>query len=168
MPNFDACKPLPEKAAAPGLYWGLGKGPAANERRAVEVGLEMPRAANAALSVETKALGEVEGRLESMNIRGDRSVFHIYPAVGPDKVECFFPADKLEDARNALTHRIRVRGELTYPAQSGFPRSVKVGSIERLPDDDALPSLMSLRGIAPDLTGGLSSEEFVRGLRNAE
>ena len=37
-----------------------------------------------------------------------------------------------------------------------------------LPEDDELPSLLDLRGTAPDITGDLSSEEFVRRLRSAE
>ena len=117
---------------------------------------------------ETKAIGVVEGRLEYVNIHGTQNLFRIYPSIGPKRVDCLFPSDKIEEAREALNRRVRVSGELMYPEGSDFPKTVKVESIELLPVDDELPSLMDLRGIAPDLTDDLSSEEFVRSLRNAE
>lgn len=117
---------------------------------------------------ETKSIGTVEGRLEFLNIHGNQNIFRIYSAIPPEKVNCFFPPDKIDQAREALGHKIRVSGELTYPGGNDFPRDIKVEAIELLPDDDDLPSLMDLRGVAPGITGGLSSEEFVRNLRDAE
>ena len=81
---------------------------------------------------------------------------------------CSFSPDKIEEAREALGRKIRVLGELTYPKGNDFPKDVRVQTIEFLPEDDDLPSLTDLRGIAPDITGDLSSEEFVRNLRDAE
>ena len=117
---------------------------------------------------ETKSIGTVEGRLEFLNIHANQNIFRIYSAIPPEKVNCFFPPDKIEEARDALGRKIRVLGELTYPKGNNFPRDVKVEAIELLPDDDDLPSLTDLRGMAPDITGDVSSEEFVRNLRDAE
>jgi hypothetical protein len=36
------------------------------------------------------------------------------------------------------------------------------------PPENELPSILALRGIAPDATGNLKSEDFVRRLRDAE
>ena len=74
----------------------------------------------------------------------------------------------MEEAREALGRKVRIFGELTYPRAGNFPRAVEVETIELLPEDDELPNLMDLRGIAPDITGDLSSEEHVRNLRDAE
>lgn len=56
--------------------------------------------------------------------------------------------------------RVRFRDldatKVLHPKESG---------LEYLTDDD-LPTLTSLQGIAPNATGGLSSEEFVRNLRD--
>ena len=35
-----------------------------------------------------------------------------------------------------------------------------------MPTEDELPTLADLGGMAPDITGGLSSEEFVERVRN--
>ena len=139
-----------------------------NYATVVEVSTGINRAIDTLLSPEVKAIGVVEGRLEYMDIHGNRNLFCIYPAIGPDKIICSFPSDKIEEARQALNRKTRVWGELTYPAGSNFPKSVKVETIELLPEDDELPSLKDLRGIAPDITGDLSSEEFVRMLRDAD
>lgn len=134
----------------------------------VEVSAGINRAIDTLPSPEVKAIGVVEGRLEYVDIHGSRNLFRIHPAIGPDKIICSFPSDKIEKARQAINRKTRVCGELTYPAGSNFPKSVKVETIELLPEDDELPSLKDLRGIAPDITGDLSSEEFVRMLRDAD
>ena len=156
------------KAFSDRIQKGVLKTHVKNEKSAIKVSGEVKGVIDTILAPKIRAIGVVEGRLEYVNIHGDRNVFRIYPTIGSDRVECAFPKDRLEDARKALDHRIRVHGELTYPARSDFPKSIKVDRIELLPEDDELPSLMDLRGTAPELTGDLSSEEFVRGLRNAE
>ncbi|MCY4262539.1 MAG: hypothetical protein OXC97_04395 [Candidatus Dadabacteria bacterium] len=123
---------------------------------------------DAVVPSESESIGTVEGRLEFLNIHADRNVFRIYSAIPPEQVNCFFSPDKIKEAREAVGRKIRVLGKLTYPKGENFPRSIKVASIELLPEDDDLPSLGDLRGIAPDITGDLSSEEFVRNLRDAE
>ena len=134
----------------------------------VKVSKNVRAAIDAVILSETKSVGTVEGRLEFVNIHADQNIFRIYSAIPPERVTCSFRPDKIEEAREALGRKIRVLGELTYPKGGKFPRTVKVETIELLPEDDDLPSLMDLRGIAPDITGDLSSEEFVRNLRDAE
>lgn len=139
-----------------------------NQATVVDVSGSIKRAIDAIMSPEVKAIGVVEGRLEYVDIHGSQKLFRIYPAIGPDKIVCSFPSNKIEEARRALNRKTRVWGELTYAAGSNFPKSVKVETIELLPEDDELPNLKDLRGIAPDITGDLSSEEFVRMLRDAD
>ena len=134
----------------------------------VRISKSVSAAIDAVTLSETKSVGTVEGRLEFVNIHADRNIFRIYSAIPPERVTCSFRPDKIEEAREALGRKIRVLGELTYPKGDNFPRTVKVETIELLPEDDDLPGLMDLRGIAPDITGDLSSEEFVRNLRDAE
>lgn len=139
-----------------------------SETDKVKVNENVKAAIDAVTLSETKSIGTVEGRLEFLNIHANQNIFRIYSAIPPEKVNCFFPPDKIEEAREALGRKIRVSGELTYPKGDDFPRDVKVQTIELFPDDDDLPGLADLRGMAPDITGDLSSEEFVRNLRDAE
>ena len=117
---------------------------------------------------ETKLIGTVEGRMEYVNIHGGQNRFRIYSKIPPEQVFCSFSPDKMEEAREALGRKVKIFGELTYPRAGNFPKSVEVETIELIPEDDDLPSIMDLRGIAPDITGDLYSEEHVRDLRDAE
>ena len=58
-------------------------------------------------------------------------------------------------------------GTLRYKQNEVFPYQIDVEKIEIHPPEEELPTLASLRGIAPDMTGSLDSVEFVRKLRNA-
>ena len=133
----------------------------------VKASKNVKAAVGAFILPETKSIGTVEGRLEFVNIHADQNMFRICSAIPPERVTCSFRPDKIEEALEALGRKIRVLGELTCPKGDRFPRTVKVETIELLPEDGDLPSLMDLRGIAPDITGDLSSEEFVRNLRDA-
>jgi hypothetical protein len=63
--------------------------------------------------------------------------------------------------------RSRVMGTLHYRQGQYFPQSIDVSDIQLLPSDNELPALSTLRGIAPNATDGMTSEDFVRKLRDA-
>jgi hypothetical protein len=73
----------------------------------------------------------------------------------------------LERAKSGVGQTVRVYGLVTYLARDSHPSSVRVEEIDILSTDEELPSLMDLRGAAPDLTGNLSSEDFIREVRRA-
>jgi hypothetical protein len=123
---------------------------------------------DAILAPTTKTPGHIDGRLEFINIHGGKNVFRVYPVVGPQHVACVFPNALLSDARDAVGRHVRVFGEVTYLKRDAFPQSIKVERVQLLADDAQLPSLLDLRGMAPEATGTLSSEDFVRELRSGE
>lgn len=120
-----------------------------------------------ALAPEEKSIGYIRGMLEYINIHQDKNLFRIYPDVGPKKVSCHFPQELTEKAIDSIGKFVEVKGEIKYKAISKYPHEIIVEEIEAFPDEKELPSLYELRGIAPDLTGKLSSEQFVRKIRNA-
>ncbi|MCH7921612.1 MAG: hypothetical protein IH975_01090 [Nitrospinae bacterium] len=110
--------------------------------------------------------GSIEGMLEAINIHKEANVFRIYPVIGPKKVSCHFPNRLREDAIRAVDSFVSIEGTLKYMKNAPFPHEIKVSKIEVYPPEDELPSLEDLRGIAPNATGDLSSEEFVRKIRD--
>jgi len=120
-----------------------------------------------ALEVDEECIGFIEGRLEKINIHEGANTFHIYPDVGPRKVSCHFPGALLDDAIYAVGRRVEVAGTMKYRQGASFPHAIAVTGIDSFPPDDELPTWEDLRGRAPDATGDLSSEDFVRELRNA-
>jgi hypothetical protein len=109
--------------------------------------------------------GSISGTLEYFNIHGGVNNFRIYPIVGPRKVDCHFATEMLPKALAGVTKYVNVEGELRYKSSEPFAYAINVAGIEIFPDEDQLPSLLDLRGIAPAATGDLTSEDFVRSIR---
>jgi hypothetical protein len=119
-----------------------------------------------ALAVDEECEGSIIGMLEQINLHHDANVFHIYPEIGPRKLRCYFPAKLHDDAIFAVGKRVEVFGTLSYRTGASFPHQIWITSIEPFPPESDLPDWEDLRGRAPDITGDLSSEAFVRELRN--
>lgn len=119
-----------------------------------------------ALSVEDYCEGSVEGFLEAINLHDGNNTFNIYPIVGASKVHCHFPPTLYNDAINGVARKVLVSGLLKYRRKEIFPSSIEVITIEIYPIEEDLPSFDSLFGMAPKATGDLSSEAFVRKLRD--
>lgn len=125
------------------------------------------RRVDKALAVDEECLGFIEGHLEQINIHEGANTFHIYPEIGAKKVSCHFPHSLLDDAVFAVGRRVEVTGTLKYRHGASFPYAIAVTGIDAFPPENELPTWEDLRGRAPDATGTLSSEAFVRELRDA-
>lgn len=112
--------------------------------------------------------GSIAGMLELINIHNKTNKFHIYPAVGPRKVVCQFPAHLLNKALSAINRHVNVIGKLKYKQRDSYPYGVAVSEIEIYPPDEELPSLEDIRGIEPNVTGDMSSEDFIRSMRDGQ
>jgi hypothetical protein len=119
-----------------------------------------------ALAVDEECEGFIEGMLEQINLHDGVNIFHIYPEVGPNKVACHFPVRLVEEAVAAVGRRVEIFGTLRYRAGVNFPYQVAVADIDAHPPNHELPDWDDVRGRAPDCTGDLSSEDFIRELRD--
>lgn len=115
---------------------------------------------------DIKSEGSMAGQLDVVNVH-DQSMFYIFPVAGPAKIACTFEDEKLEDVKAAIKKYVTVSGTFLYKKNEVFPYQIEVGAIEVHPPEEELPTLASLRGIAPGMTGDLDSVEFIRRLRNA-
>ncbi len=120
-----------------------------------------------ALAVEEECYGSIEGMLEQINLHDGANVFHIYPEIGPRKITCHFPSRLIDDAVTALGRRVEITGTLRYRAGAIFPHQVAVTEIKTYSLEIELPDWEDIRGRAPNATGEMSSEAFVRELRDA-
>jgi hypothetical protein len=120
-----------------------------------------------ALAIDEECEGSVEGMLEQINVHLGANTFHIYPEVGPRKLTCRFPGRLYDDAVSAVGRRVEVFGTLHYRAGANYAHQIAVSQIEVFPPESEIPDWDDLRGRAPDATGELSSEAFVRELRSA-
>lgn len=114
-----------------------------------------------------QCVGTIEGDLDQINIHRGINIFYIYPIIGPHKVKCHFPTNLTEDAKAAIGCQVSVSGTLKYRSKADFPHEIDVNEMEIFPKEDELPTLEDFRGLAPAITGKLSSEEFIRRQRDA-
>ena len=125
------------------------------------------RASQLLARVETRT-GTVTGMLDAINIHGSTRLFRIYPVVGAAKISCAFPDSLKPTALAGIGRYVSVGGAMSYRPLAAFPHSLEVQHLELLPEADSLPRLRALRGIAPNLTDGVSSETFIGRLRDAD
>jgi hypothetical protein len=110
---------------------------------------------------EEVAWGTLTGRLDAINLH-ERNVFYLWPRVGPKRVYCTFKREIREDVRSAIGHYVEVAGRIHYRRRSNAATSMTGAySVEVLDAGDPGTRLSDLRGISPNLTGGLDTREFV-------
>ncbi|MCH7806156.1 MAG: hypothetical protein IH995_03320 [Proteobacteria bacterium] len=111
--------------------------------------------------------GSVDGMLEMVNVHKDKNTFRLYPVVGPNNIACKFEKKDLENKISpALGKYVQVTGDLKYKWRDKFPFEVFVKEIEVLPNIEDQPKFADILGMAPDATGGVSSDKFVGKLRS--
>ncbi len=128
-----------------------------------------PRASdnfNQLLPTKDESRGSAEGTLETVSIhRGSR--FMIYHSRTKNAIRSDIPPDSklLDQAKEALGSRVLVAG-LVHTNARGEPIRISAETLRILSEAPALPSIASLGGKYPDLTGDLTTEEYVRSLRD--
>lgn len=132
----------------------------------IVLGEDIGRRIDALLAPEEFYPGWLRGMLEYINIHEGKNVFRIYPDIGAVRVTCTFPQELANAAVSAIGRFVEVRGTVASKALARYPHAIAATEIEVMPTEDELPTLADLGGMAPDITGGLSSEEFVERVRN--
>jgi hypothetical protein len=113
------------------------------------------------------SFGSISGRLERVNLHNTFR-FEIYPTVGPSRVICVpKSADLREKVKRSLDSYVTVFGRLRYKEWDDYPHTIDARDIDMHEPDSELTTLEELRGSSPDATGGMSAEEFVRSIRDA-
>jgi hypothetical protein len=110
---------------------------------------------------------EIIGRVERVDIH-NKNQFDIYPVIGSSRIRCSAPNRLQKEIRAAIGRTVAVDGWALYRKDSPFPYAMKVEDIgPPLEEDEDLPKMEDLRGIAPDATDGKKPEDFIRELRDA-
>ncbi|MEL7645363.1 MAG: hypothetical protein AAGU04_03720 [Anaerolineaceae bacterium] len=111
--------------------------------------------------------GSYTGMLELINVH-KQNIFYIYPTYLLPKLKCFFPNKLKGEVISAVGKFVTVYGhkKIRPLFQSGIPYQMDIDQIEIHPGADELPMLRDLKGTLPTSADDVSSEDFVRGLRN--
>ena len=115
--------------------------------------------------VKYRSIGAVDGRLETLSLHPGRRQFHIGHHLTGEPIECSLPPELEAAVKSGLGRRVIVSGVIAYGAE-GRPLSVRAGRLRVVPEDAELPSTEEVLGLAPDLTGDKSTEEYIGMLRD--
>lgn len=113
-------------------------------------------------------IGSISGRIEAISFHSPPYRFTIYPIIGPQRVRCIFKPKLKSEALSAIDKYVTVYGTIKYRHKANYPYEIDVDNIVLSPPLDTSAKLSELKGIAPDITGGLSSEEYIRKLRDLD
>lgn len=122
------------------------------------------------LGDDIREYGEFSGRLEFLNLHKNNNTFYLYPTLGSpmQKLKCKFRKELKPRVIEAIDRYVTVSGILKFKANvlDGLPHELLAHDIEIHPQENELPKLSSLLGIAPDATGDIVSEDFIRKQRD--
>ena len=104
-------------------------------------------------------IGSVVGRLDSLNVHGKREA-SLWNELDQRRVVVTFAEDAYSQVYAALRRRVEVFG-LVQEDADGRPLRVRLQDLELLARDEGLPTLRSLAGSMPTLTGALTPEDYL-------
>jgi hypothetical protein len=111
--------------------------------------------------------GTINGTLEKLNLHNTER-FDIFPPIGPKQVACDFKPSLKQEVIKSVDQYVCVGGKLRYKRLENFPYAINVETIKALPPENELPSLFDIKGMAPNLTEGKSTAEFLKVIRDGE
>jgi hypothetical protein len=112
------------------------------------------------------AIGSLEGTLETVYLH-DRPHFEVWDVLYNARVPCDFGRELLDKVRAGLGERVRVQGQIAFDRDGRPERMPEVVDLQVL-SDRPRPRPAELRGLVPDMTGGLGAARWVRQIRDAE
>jgi hypothetical protein len=108
--------------------------------------------------------GTIEGTLQEISIRGGSKI-GISESFTGQWIMCAVAPEQIQEAMRYFGKRVAVSGTIRH--SNHRPTSITIEEpIQVLRDSSELPQVEAMPPI--DITGGLSSEEYVRRLRNAK
>lgn len=117
--------------------------------------------------IARRAIGSVEGQLVGVSYAGKSSFFTVRDRLSDNLVRCYFDSKRFtERVRAGLLHRVAVSGRLTEQLDGVVSNLSDVDDIYIFPPQSELPQPSDVIGIDPELTEGMSAEEWI-GLQHA-
>lgn len=106
----------------------------------------MKKAVRDALEGRYRAIGTIEGRIDSLSAHEEPYFCTLYTLLSNEPVRCYFGPELLDDVYENFRARVVVRGTLNTRA-NGEVTSMRLQGLERLPSDDELPTVDEIIGI---------------------
>lgn len=147
-----------QETASGGLLAEIEGSTQSGDRVVVEPSAVLPTLRIAAAALP-QVIGSVTGTLESLNVHGKREA-SLYNDIDRRRVIVSFPENFYAQVHAALRRRVEVFGIVQEDVE-GRPLRLRLQDLQVLLADDQLPTLGSLAGSMPNLTGGATAAEHL-------
>lgn len=133
---------------------------AGNGREGATFNADFLKRLEAELAPELTCFSTVEGWLERLNLHNNANQFVIYPPSIRKGIRCYVSQELVKDAIAAVDKKVAVSGQVSYRPRAEVPYEVNVERIEVF-NQDEVPRFEKLRGLVPEITDGLTTEEYL-------
>ena len=164
--NFDRSILESYKALCAGLHKNVTEIRFSGDEYDIKIDWQLESRIDRLLGGDAIREGSMEGMLEAINLHNNANKFNLFPSAGPSKVVCHFHESMISDAINAIARYVYVAGQVKFKTREFFPHEIEVASMEVYPPEHELPTLASLRGVAPNATGDVDAVAFIRAVRH--
>lgn len=114
---------------------------------------------------EIKCQTSVVGKIELLNFH-NRRYLKVYPRVKKwNPVRVYFEENLRKDVIECVDKYAEIYGVGKHYPRHTLPYEMKMDRIRPLPDEESVPKLFEMRGIAPNITGGKSVQEYLDDIR---
>jgi hypothetical protein len=132
---------------------------------AVSVGRGFREILESLVGEDERSYGSVSGRIEAINLHDKNRRFLLFPIIGPSKIVGTFRSKDRKAFAAAVDKYVTVCGKLRYKTWDKHPYNILADTIT-VHDSDPRPSLEALRGVSPDATGHLTTQEYIDSLHD--
>jgi hypothetical protein len=116
-----------------------------------------------AIGEDEFSYGSLSGTIEAINLH-DKRRFWLYPTVGPARVIGKFRNKDRKRFAAAVDKYVTVFGRLRYKTWDMYPYAIFADDIQI--HDDKAPTLYDMKGMSPDATGTLTTQEYIDHIRD--
>lgn len=111
------------------------------------------------MPMRQQVIGSVTGRLETLNVHGRREAA-LWNELDQRRVVVSFAEEDYQRVHAAVRQRVEVFGTMQEDAD-GRPLRIRLQDLDVLARDEDLPTLSSLAGSMPNITGELTAQEYL-------
>lgn len=131
-----------------------------SNERSVQVTERLDANVREIMGQKIEVMGSLEGELAMVTLRG-RPYFNVYSLATGKATRCYFSDELREHVRYALGSIVIVKGLIRSFAHE---EGQEVHDITEMTvvQEESLPTVDDARGIFPNLTGGLPSEQYLK------
>jgi hypothetical protein len=131
----------------------------------VTVGRQFREILDSIVGEDEFSYGSVSGKIEAINLHDRNRRVLIFPIIGASRVVGTFRNRDRKLFAGAVDKYVTVHGRLRYKTWDKHPYEINADGLT-VHDMESSPTLEDMKGISPEATGSLTTQEYIDNLRD--